>query len=331
MLVISDLGPLNTLTSVLAGLATAVASGLIDSLRLNFHRVGSRLGQFLGDLHAPHRVIFDREPNPSDVAAKRNVELEWAVKPIERHLQKCDIPDAKELYDRIVEDFQPTDSSAEEPSFVLGDLTPGAILLDDLSDSEESTRLGVIDWEFSGRGRGMHGDMAQLLAQVHLHLIAAKEHSRQGATSAIEAFIDGITTAYRTQRRETDPTWGTSQISLDDHHSSTPPPVQGTQAVAATAATRMLRSAFILHGREMINGAFDLDWHCEYCCCCRAEPENKEKCALIKTMVDRGVWYLRTATASDVEFVQPDNWKTVGEEEGRVLINMLWEFKDADR
>ena len=325
MLVISDLGPLYTLTSVLAGLATVVDTELSDSLRLKFYRVGSRLGQFLGDLHAPHRVIFDREPNPSDVAAKRNVELEWAVKPIERHLQKFDIPDVKELYDRAIEDFQPTDSNAEEQSFVLGDLTPGAILLNELSDLEEPTRLGVIDWEFSGRGRGMHGDMAQLLAQVHLHLIAAQEHNRQAATSAVEAFIDGITTAYRTQRREIDPTWGVSLIPFDDHHPSTPPPVKRTPAVAATAASCMLRSAFILHGREMINGAFDLDWHCE-CSCSHAGPEDKEKCVLVKTMADRGVWYLRRATASDVDFVQQDNWKSVAEEEGRVLINMLWGF-----
>ena len=309
---ISDLGPLSTLASVLAGLATTVGSGLIDSQRLNFHRIGSRLGQFLGDLHAPYRVILDVDTSPSDIAAKRDVELEWAVKPIERHLQQFDILDAEELYNRVIEDFQPTDG-AEEQSFALGDLTPGAILLGDLY--EESTPLGVIDWEFSGRGRGMHGDMAQLLAQVHLHLIA-HGHNR-AVTSAIKAFLDGITTSYRTQRRKADTTW-TSLVPFDlDHHPSKPPPVK---EAAAAVAIRTLRSAFILHGREMINGAFDLDWHCE---CCRAGSE-KEKCPLIRTMVDKGVWYLRKASASDVDFVEEDNWNSVSAEKNRVLINMLW-------
>lgn len=322
MLVISDLGPLNTLTSVLAGLASAVGPELTDSLRQNLYRIGSRLGQFLGDLHAPHRVIFDRDPSPSDVAAKRNVEFEWAVKPIERHLSKFDVPDAKELYERVVEDFQPIDSAGEQ-SFVLGDLTPGAILLGDLS--EELTPLGVIDWEFSGQGRGMHGDMAQLLAQVHLHLIA-HAHNKQAASSAIEALIHGITTAYRMQRRETDPAWGASLIPLVDHNSPTPP----LKVAAAAAETRMLRSAFILHGREMINGALDLDWHCD-CSHCYAETETetgtekeREKCALVKIMVDKGVWYLRRATASEVDFVRQDNWNSaVVEEKGRVLSNMF--------
>lgn len=303
---ISDLGPLNTLATVLAGLAAAVDPGLTNYRCSNFYRVGSRLGQFLGDLHAPHRVISDRDTSPSDVIAKRDVELEWAVKPIKRHLEKFDILDAKELYNRVVEDFKHADG-AEEQSFVLGDLTPGAILLGNMS--EVPTPLGVIDWEFSGRGRGMHGDMAQLLAQVHLHLIANARN--RAVTSVITAFIDGITTSYRTQRREADTIWA-SLIPLD--HSSSTPPMMGA------AVTRMLRSSFILHGREMIDGAFDLDWHCE---CCDARGE-KEKCALINTMVDRGVWYLRKATASDVEFVRQDNWKSVSAEENRVLINMLW-------
>ena len=287
MLVISDLGPLKTLASVLAGLATDVGPQFTDSLRRNFHHIGSRLGQFLGDLHAPHRAIFDRNPSQSDVADKRNDEFEWAVKPVERHLSKFDVSDAKELYERIVEDFQPTDSIGEQ-SFVLGDLTSGAILLGDLL-SGEHTPLGVIDWEFSGRGRGMHGDMAQLLAQVHQHLIAAQEHNRQIASTAIETLIDGLTTAYRMQRREADPAWGTFLIPLIDLDS----PILPLKAAAATARTRILRSAFIVHGREMINGALDLEWDCDcshYYNGSKMEREKKkEKCILVKTMVDKGV------------------------------------------
>lgn len=318
MLVISDLGPLKTLTSVLAGLATDVGPKRINSLCRNFQLVGARLGQFLGELHAPHKVIFDSDSSPSDIDAKRNVEFEWAVKPVERHLSQFDISDGKELYERIDEDFQPTDNAAEL-SFVLGDLTPGAILLGDLF-SKGQTPLGVIDWEFSGRGRGMHGDMAQLLAQVHLHLIAYLQ-SNLAASSAIEALIDGITTAYRMQRRETDPAWGASLIPLVDRNSPAPP----LKAAATTAQTRMLRSAFILHGREMINGALDLDWDCDCNHCNAGSEKEKEKCLLIKSMVDQGVWYLRTATASDVDFVREKNWmSTVMKEKGRILINMLW-------
>lgn len=75
----------------------------------------------------------------------------------------------------------------------------------------------------------------------------------------------------------------------------------------------------------MINGAFDLEWH-YYCECC-GEGAEKEKCAVVKTMVDRGVWYLRKATASDDDFVRRDNWMSVCAEENRVLINMLWAGK----
>lgn len=314
VLVISDLGPLNTLSTVLAGLSTAVDPDLAGSQPLKFNRLGSRLGQFMGDLHSPDKVTLDRASSPSDVAAKRAVELEWAVKPIEGHLRTFHIQNATELYTRVIEDFQRTDS-IDEQSFALGDLTPGAILLGNLSD--EPTPLGVIDWEFSGRGRGIHGDIAQLLAQVHLHLIAHGPKEAP-ATSLIKAFLDGITSSYRTQRQKADKTW-TPPIPLG-RGPPLPPPATG-------ALTRTIRSSFILHGREMINAAVDLDWPCE--CCDEGSQKEKEKCTLIRKMVDRGVWYLCTAGANEADFIRTDNWeRSVLREENRVLIDMMWSDDD---
>lgn len=306
VLVISDLGPLETLSSVVARLSTAVVHPEIaGSQHSKYYNIGSRLGQFMGDLHSPERILLDTDTSPSDLTAKRDVELKWAVKPIEQHLVRYDIPDATELYRRVLEDFERTHGTNEQ-SFALGDLTPSAILVG--TTSEEPIPLGVIDWEFAGRGRGMDGDMAQVLAQIHAHLIAHETNSY--TASLIQALVNGITTSYRNQRRrQTDTIWS-SIINLDRDPSTPPPP---------GPITRMLRSSFILHGREIINAAFDLQWQCECC-----DESQKEKCALIKLMVDRGIWYLRTAGINDEAFLQKNNWTKICAEENRVLTNMVW-------
>ena len=70
----------------------------------------------------------------------------------------------------------------------------------------------------------------------------------------------------------------------------------------------------------MINNAVERDWKCA---CCKDEPKSKTDCKLIRKMLDRGVWYVKMAANSPIEFAEYANWKEVKEEEGKVMLRLF--------
>lgn len=68
-----------------------------------------------------------------------------------------------------------------------------------------------------------------------------------------------------------------------------------------------------MHGREIVNNAVDLDWDCHFCRGGEANVDGTvegetnatvKECALVRKMVERGVWYLRRAKGDFEAFVE---------------------------
>ena len=167
----------------------------------------------------------------------------------------------------------------------------------------------MIDWEFAGIGRGANGDMAVFLAQLHLYLLASPASS--SAQNAVKALIRSTVGEYRSQCLRNQ---GGEQVMKDrrmDTIAAADLPVEIMSAI---------RSAFIVHGRKMINNALEREWSCD---CCVDIEKVKRNCNLVAMMVDRGVWYLRRAAEDIRKFSENVNWREVREEEERVILGLF--------
>jgi aminoglycoside phosphotransferase (APT) family kinase protein len=161
-----------TLSEYFSGIGDAKAA-LLSSGHEVYRILGERVGEFFGQLHSPESrakvKIANSETFKNSLA--KDLILQEVVIPIQKHLTQFNIPNASALSHRVLEDYQRSKLPSEQ-CFVLGDFTPGTILLP-AECGDGSQTLGVIDWEFSGLGRGPNGDMAQFLAHLHLLLMAA--------------------------------------------------------------------------------------------------------------------------------------------------------------
>ena len=286
VLVFEDLGQLITLDNYLAAYQCgepAHGSKEQDTC----HRLGSRIGEFFAGLHSPRSLIEVQIENFIDGSyITRDLILQHAVLPVKKHLLEYKIPDALTLYSRVLDDFGRTDLP-DELSFVLGDFTPSAVLLEPSGDGEQ--RVGVIDWEFACQGRGPHGDMVQCLAALHILLSSAPANT--SSFTAIETFVQGICSTYSRK----------SSIRPGQTQSNA-----GT--VSKSLKLRLLRSALIMHGREIINNAIEREW-----------PRTLS----VESMVRMGAWYLERA-GRDVEGMVSDaNWNELLKEDHRIITSLF--------
>lgn len=242
------------------------------------------MGCFFAGLHSTHslQAIGFKAVQNLRVPDMENVVYEIAVAPLERYLRQLGIPDASQLYARVELDFL-RENSAEEQAFVVGDLWPGGVLLGNLDGPDKV--IGVIDFEFSGLGRGLNGDMAQLFAHLHLHLLSPLEGSP--AHVAAKSMIASIGSTYRRECRTLESPWALPVLEVGESLLSV--------LSSSSASVHVLRSAFLLHGREMINNALEREWI--------SDADEHEKQALRAKMVNKGVWYLRTAGDNEADFV----------------------------
>ena len=270
----SDLGELPNLTDCLISGHPSILLDLFSVCKL-----GTRLGNFFAVLHSPQTLGTVLANCVSKISAceydSRRFIYEATVLPVLTYLLDFNISNASELYRRVYTDFHRADEPSER-SFVLGDCWPGAVLAGDTAG--QNLDVGVIDWEFAGEGRGITGDMAQLLAHIHLHLLAAP--TKSSIRVAIKSLISSITASYHKQSRKDGRDWA---VLLSTRR--------------PTTATRAMRSAFLLHGREMINNAVERDWPCSCCL-----EKQGSACTLRRTMVEQGAWYLRYAQTDDDQF-----------------------------
>ena len=76
---------------------------------------------------------------------------------VKDYLCRFDVPDAEGLFLRVKEDSEPMESSNEQ-SLILGGLWPGNIRIGE--PNGDSPTMGIVDREFSGRGRETHVTIA---------------------------------------------------------------------------------------------------------------------------------------------------------------------------
>ena len=289
----SDLGRCSDLTNWLAkgGMAPVEqpfapkqnqSSALIPFDEGTAREVGEHIGRFLATLHSPetYELILAKQlarfhRTDSD---EENLIRDITVIPIQGHLDRYGIEHASELSRRVRADFERVNQDWER-SFIIGDTWPGTFLIGRSPDGQ--LFVGAVDWEFARIGRGVTGDVAQLLAHLHLHLLAAREGSTHRA--AVICLIMAMTSSYRRVSKVKGSKW-TEVISAE---------------MGPTPAIKALRSVYLLHGREMINCAIENAWSCQ---CCGSKI--REGCSLRKTMVEAGAWYLQMAEENDERFAK---------------------------
>ncbi|KAL0938035.1 uncharacterized protein CTRU02_207766 [Colletotrichum truncatum] len=235
ILILEDLGPLITLWETFLSQPSPL------TVSLNLQPLGRRVGRFFAHLHRPSLPSSVRSAWGDRAVGLENsftddLVFEAAVQPVLERLKQQDIPNAEQLYERIVEDYR-RPKYTYTPRMAMGDFHTGSILTNALADPSAADEhlAAVIDWEFASiNGRGVNGDMAQFLAWVHCFLLSLSPGDERGRLVA-EGFVRGLCAAYAEE--------------------------SGLDLAAAEEETRqLLRSALILHGRQMINEAFDWDW-----------------------------------------------------------------------
>lgn len=302
VLLMTDLGTLPDLSSVFSDLGGSIlgdrilASSAIHSYNKGnfFQDFGECLGSFFAALHSPQilkevRSVLRSDSELTNTSA-REVIVDGAITPVRGHLNR--FPDlirpeeADQLLAALIDDFWRSNEASEE-SLVLGDCWTGAILApppphDGAIDPECPIEVGVIDWEFASIGRGVHGDMAQFLAHLELLSISASQsRDFENHGVAVRSLIQSIISSYRAT--STHPT-----SRPDDEHNPS----------SQSLRTKVIRSALLSHGAEIINNVFWKRWRCVDASCPRAgdlhtDASRIHECVLIRRMVERGLTYLR--------------------------------------
>ena len=289
VLVFEDLGALPTLNDYLA-LFSRETSQLSINKENACEKIGARIGGFFGELHSPESLQRVVQLASHDLATVSTGDLvyEFAVRPVRGHLEKYAIQDSGLLFARVQQDYERALIDGES-CFVLGDFHPGAVLLEVSGDGNQ--KMGIIDWEFSCTGRGPNGDMAQCLAALHVSLLASPADSE--AFTATKALVRGICSAYSRRLAAWLPEAGAKE---------------GSSLTNNPLFLHLLRSALILHGREIINNAMDREW-----------PPSFS----LEDAVSLGAWYLKVAGDDVHEMMREANWQQLLKEEHRMILDLF--------
>ncbi|KAF3484094.1 uncharacterized protein GIQ15_03418 [Arthroderma uncinatum] len=321
ILVLEDLGTLPPLSDHLSASwlpsQSSTWPSLTGTLLLENHKlclcIGEKLGEFFADFHAEETLnsikSYGNDPTMTwfENGSMKEVVREAAVSTIRRYLCQFNCVESEELSKIVEEDFERQEVFDGEQCFNVGDLWPGGILIglpsktsQDLTAVVEENNIGVIDFEFSGLGRGVNGDMAQLLAHLHLYSIAWGNCGEQFKPihKGVLALAEGLCSSYTRHSYSAKAPWQLYSASL--------------QPPASSHAAGIFRSALILHGREVINNAVENDWS-SYCIKTFDDSQRADgkDTNLTRKMVDTGVSCLQMAGRTIEEFVQADNWKRV--------------------
>ncbi|KAJ2905659.1 hypothetical protein MKZ38_004734 [Zalerion maritima] len=282
-----NMGPLITLWDFLKN-----PQGSRDHVALICGVLGRRTGSFLAKLHRKvvRGIILGTYgaglSNPLAHTFTRSLVRDAAVDTLQERIATVNAEAAKHLADRVAADFD-RENMEFESCFGIGDFHPGSILVAPWMPKHSFPYpLAVMGWEFAtSDGRGVNGDLAHFLAPLHLLALSTDVDSL--CSVATRTFIDQMTTAYSKVT--------TRVVSRD------PKSPEVRQDLA------LLRSALIMHGREIINQAVEKDW-------AREDDFTKE-------MISLGAWYLERAGDSVSNMVEEENWTLLqsGEDQGKLL------------
>ncbi|EFR03082.1 hypothetical protein MGYG_06079 [Nannizzia gypsea CBS 118893] len=343
VLVLEDLGLLPPLSDLLSiswipsrypGWPSLSGSYFLEDCSLCLS-IGEEFGHFFASIHSRKTLDLiksygcDPKLTQFENGSMKEVVREAAVSTMRQHLVQFDCSEAEKLSQAVEEDFERLEVWDGEQCFNVGDLWPGGVLIEDLPlrllgdkrtrEPPKLPKLGVIDFEFSGPGRGVNGDMAQLLAHLHLYHLAWDNCGERfkPIQDGVLSLIEGICSSYARHSRSIGAPWqlypsgsSCSESPRKPLQTSLPPP-------ASSHAAQMFRSSLILHGREMVNNAVEVDWS-KYC---MKEPgndtditdkgTNNKGSGLTERMINTGVQCLQLAGNSIESFVEADNWGQV--------------------
>jgi len=285
----SNLGGFNPTLPLPSGLVASFTGDALSNEEVNYFRsIGTKLGRFFAGLHSAwtlERLLSspDRGADYLDNPDMRDVVYSQAIKPVRSQLilfpDLISGSEANKVCDILEADFLRA-IAPEERSFVLGDCWTGAVLV----NTDSRPKVGVIDWEFASIGRGVHGDMAQLLAHLESFKTAAEHRGETFMGTyglAVEELMMGLVETYRKN---------------SSRHES------------KELRRNVRRSACLAHGAEIINCAFWKVWICEDVRCMREHGHTKvvHECDLVKKMVKKGIESLRMAEEDTQEVLGED-------------------------
>lgn len=310
VLVISDLGQSRNLSDVFRSLSDEFTYDSCDAVIAEYTQMGSHLGLFFANLHSRSSCDLIGAENMVAFNSADNKELIYntLIESLGSYFDTAGLTDSAELYDRAKVDFLETVHPDEE-CFCFGDAWTGAVLKLEWSSFTMTKGLGIVDWEFAGRGRAL-SDMGQLLADLHAYLIMAPVSSM--LRLAVETLMTSICSSYRQQSREHAASWA---LPSETGFGSSAPQI----SKFSDRTLRDFRSVYILHGREMVAYAFRRSWKC-FCC----DGPQRDGCSLRREMVLKGVWYLRRAGHNVAEFVESENWSKICSEEDWIIGSLLF-------
>jgi hypothetical protein len=299
ILVIEDLGSHISLNSLIAQLSPETSLSDLDEMPIHLKSAGHRVGTFLAQLHSKATVRKILQTSSRDSLVNSfgfDVVFDNCIKPIQAKLQKYTPDERKdaswknsiEAWNKhILENFCRPNAPDEE-SFVMGDCYPGSILLP--IDISPDNPVSVIDWEFSGIGRGHHGDMAQFLAHLTIAIMFAKHNSQRAI--AVGAFADGFCEAYRNHSSD----WFGAIIprELKDPENR--------------MRLEVLRSALNLYGGEIINAGCDDDF----------SPLKVDPVGAAAA----GSWYVDKAGSSIDDMVET-HWNDIASKKNNMLLSLF--------
>ncbi len=263
-----------------------------------FSAVGKKLGRFFALLHSPGTLQrmtsnvgfgLDYLSNPYEGPEHTITALEGTLDRLAQFPVLL-AADHEHLFQMLKKDLlRPL--AEEEKSFVLGDCWPAAILVG--SDMQQpNPRVCVIDWEFAAIGRGLHGDVVQLLAHFELFRIAAEHQGKQAYILIIDALVQNFLEVYFAESVVQQAAW--------------------TQSQPREVYCSIFRSAFLAQATGMISCAFWKVWHCEDRTCMLDDGGHtkvQKECILVKEMVARAIEYLGIAQRTAVDFAEARSWQ----------------------
>lgn len=225
---------------------------------------------------------------------------EATVSPILGRLKDYKVTNADILAAWVEDDFERRNAPGES-CFSLGDCHPGSILVTRWEQEEivaienfssfnsprslSQPAVAVIDWEFSNsEDRGINGDIAQLLASLHCLLIDLSSEKYSLLYLAVRSFAQSMVVAYRNG----------APVVIERTPS---PSIENDDRKINSLSLLLLRSAMILHGREMINQAIERSWT-------HGESSTAE-------MVSVGTWYIIHAADNVDTMIQDPNWNSI--------------------
>jgi len=203
----------------------------------------------------------------------------------------------------------------------LTDCWPDALLVSppNASQTETAPEIGVVDWEFASIGRGLNGDLAQLLGQFAMMECAADCNADAVRGQQLAALVSAISDTYRQVSAEEGSVWtaGGGNPGADRFAALDP---NGHRA-------KLLRSAFLMHGIEIMHWALVKPWNCQNPACMVGPSHTtaKHECMMVQSMVRRAIWHLRHAKEDEHEFCSPENCIALQQAyaDGQWLLNLF--------